>query len=215
MAESTLLPKGNQVVDEKSKSALLEQYANATKTKVVSSQNDLDSKDKVLEDMLSWCKEQGNIIVLKSATILSTEPTSRTVQNCKSLLLSKGIHPGQVFATSPSMLNLLFASGGEDEEGKKHKGETSVSFSDQQKHLRELVFEAVGQKVSDIHIQVRQGYSKIRMRQHGELHVYAEWSEKLGRELASVAFNKETDHATSHFNPLIPQDASMPLKMNG
>jgi type II secretory ATPase GspE/PulE/Tfp pilus assembly ATPase PilB-like protein len=30
-----------------------------------------------------------------------------------------------------------------------------------------------------------------------------------------VAFNKETDHATSHFNPLVPQDASMPLKMQG
>ena len=53
------------------------------------------------------------------------------------------------------------------------------------------------------------------MRQHGELRIYAEWSERLGREIASVAFNKETDHATSHFNPLVPQDASMPLKMHG
>ena len=53
------------------------------------------------------------------------------------------------------------------------------------------------------------------MRQHGELRCYAEWSEKLGREIASVAFNKETDHATSHFNPLVPQDASMPLKIQG
>ena len=78
-----------------------------------------------------------------------------------------------------------------------------------------MVFEAVRQNVSDIHIQVRQTYTKIRMRQHGELRVYAEWSEKLGREIASVAFNKETDHATSHFNPLVPQDASMPLKMQG
>ncbi len=32
------------------------------------------------------------------------------------------------------------------------------------------------QRVSDIHIQVRQAYTKIRMRQHGELRVYAEWS---------------------------------------
>jgi type II secretory ATPase GspE/PulE/Tfp pilus assembly ATPase PilB-like protein len=77
------------------------------------------------------------------------------------------------------------------------------------------VYEAVQQGVSDIHIQVRATYTKIRMRQHGELHVYAEWSEKLGREIASVAFNKETDHATSHFNPSIPQDASMPLKIQG
>lgn len=195
--------------------ALLEQYAFATKTKVITSQSDLDSKDKIMEDMLAWCKEQSNIVVLKSASILSSDPTSRTVQNCKSVLLSKGIHPGQVYAATQSLLGLLLASSAEEKETKKHKGETNISFSDQQRHLRELVQEAVLQNVSDIHIQVRETYTKIRMRQHGELKVYAEWSEKLGREIASVAFNKETDHATSHFNPLVPQDASMPLKIHG
>jgi type IV pilus assembly protein PilB len=201
--------------NEQKDSSLLEQYANATKTKVITSPADIDSKDKVMEDMFAWCKEQANIVVLKSGIILSSDPTSRTVQNCKSLLLSKGIHPGQVYAANEALLSLLLASGGEEDAAKKHKGETTASFSDQQRHLRELVFEAVRQHVSDIHIQVRQTYTKIRMRQHGELRVYAEWSEKLGREIASVAFNKETDHATSHFNPLVPQDASMPLKMNG
>lgn len=195
--------------------SLLEQFAAATLTKVITSQADLDTKDRVMEEMMSWCKDQGNIVVLRSATILSSDPTARTVQNCKSLMLSKGIHPGQVFATTASFIKLLLASGQEVDAIKKHKGETSATFSDQQRHLRDLVMEAVQQNVSDIHIQVRQTYTKIRMRQHGELRVYAEWSEKLGRELASVAFNKETDHATSHFNPLVPQDASMPLKING
>lgn len=211
MSEVTVPPRE----DQRNQAALLEQYATATKTKVISSPADLDSKDKVMDEMLGWCKEQSNIVVLKSATILSSDPTSRTVQNCKSLLLSKGIHPGQVYAATGALLSLLLASGGEEDVAKRHKGETSVSFSDQQRHLRELVFEAVRQHVSDIHIQVRQTYTKIRMRQHGELRVYAEWSERLGREIASVAFNKETDHATSHFNPLVPQDASMPLKMQG
>ena len=211
MSEVVLPPEEEQ----KDTMAVLEQYATATRTKVVNSPNDIDSKDKVMSDMFQWCKDQGNIVVLKSATILSTEPTSRTVQNCKSLLLSRGIHPGQVYSATQAIIGLLLASGEEEEGAKKHKGETTVSFSDQQKHLRDLVLEAVNQNVSDIHIQVRQGYSKIRMRQHGELHVYAEWSDKLGREIASVAFNKETDHATSHFNPLIPQDASMPLKIQG
>lgn len=216
MADVTLPPQKDEELDEKKdKMASLDQYATATRTKVVSSQADLDSRDKIMEEMFIWCREQGNIVVLRSGIILSSDPTSRTVQNCKSLLLSKGIHPGHVYAATRSVLTLLLASGEEEEDSKKHKGETNVSFSDQQKHLRELVFEAVRQKVSDIHIQVRTGYSKIRMRQHGELRVYAEWSEKLGREIASVAFNKETDHATSHFNPLIPQDASMPLKMSG
>jgi len=210
MAEVTIPPK-----DEQKNQQLREQYATATKTKVISSPVDLDTKDRVMEDMVAWCKEQGNIVVLKSATILASDPTSRTVQNCKSLLLSRGIHPGQVYAATEALLGLLYASGQEEGQQKKHKGESNVSFSDQQRHLRELVFEAVRQKVSDIHIQVRENYTKIRMRQHGELRVYAEWAEKLGREIASVAFNKETDHATSHFNPLVPQDASMPLKMRG
>ncbi len=205
----------NDQTISKEQMALLEQYTAATLTKIIGSQNDLDAKDKVLEEMLAWCKEQGNIVVLKSATILSSDPTSRTVQNCKSLMLSKGIHPGLVFAAVPSFVSLMLASGGHEEEVLKQKGEINVAFSDQQKHLRDLVYEAVSQGVSDIHIQVRQTYTKIRMRQHGELRLYAEWSEKLGREIASVAFNKETDHATSHFNPLIPQDASMPLKIHG
>lgn len=210
MAEVSLPPKDDTQVLQ----SLREQYAAATKTKIISSPADMDSKDKIMEEMFNWCREQANIVVLKSATILAADPTSRTVQNCKSLLLSKGIHPGQVYAANEALINLLLASGGDDEVGRQ-KGETSASFSDQQRHLRELVFEAVRQNVSDIHIQVRQTYTKIRMRQHGELRVYAEWSEKLGREIASVAFNKETDHATSHFNPLVPQDASMPLKMQG
>lgn len=194
---------------------LLEQYATATKTKVISSPNDIDSKDKVLQCMLRWCAEHEDIIVLKSGTILSSKPTSRNIQNCKSLMLSKGIHPGSVYAATPQLIKLLIDSGATQEVTRKKKGETTSDFSDQQRHLRDLVYEAVLQDVSDIHIQVRAGYTKIRMRQHGELRVYAEWSEKLGREIASVAFNKETDHATSHFNPLIPQDASMPLKMHG
>lgn len=201
--------------EKKEQKGYLEQFAAATKTKVISSPTDLDPKDKVMDEMLAWCKEQGTIVVLKSATILSSEPTSRTVQNCKSLMLSKGIHPGHVYAAVNSLLNLLLASGENEESAKRKKGETSTNFSDQQRHLRELVFEAVRQNVSDIHIQVRENFTRIRMRQNGELRIYAEWSEKLGREIASVAFNKETDHATSHFNPLIPQDASMPLKMQG
>lgn len=212
MNESDLV---HDVTLDKEQMALLEQFATATRTKIINSQHDLDTKDKVMDEMLNWCKDQGNIVVLKSATILSSDPTSRTVQNCKSLMLSKGIHPGQVFATAKSLISLLMASGQEEEIARKYKDETSTSFSDQQRHLRDLVYEAVLQGVSDIHIQVRDTYSKIRMRQHGELHLYAEWSERLGREIASVAFNKETDHATSHFNPIIPQDASMPLKIQG
>jgi type IV pilus assembly protein PilB len=200
--------------EQEHEKSLLEQYAAATKTKVISSPSDLDTKDKIMEEMFTWCKEQGDIVVLKSAVILSSNPAARAVQNCKSLLLSKGIHPGQIYAATEQFLKLLLASGEQDDHRRRRKGEITTSFSDQQRHLRDLVYEAVMQNVSDIHIQVRQTYTKIRMRQTGELRMYAEWSERLGREIASVAFNKETDHATSHFNPLVPQDASMPLKIH-
>jgi type II secretory ATPase GspE/PulE/Tfp pilus assembly ATPase PilB-like protein len=211
MSEMTLKP------DEASKAqmAMLEQYATATKTKVVLSPTDIDPKDRVMEELLTWCKEQKNIVVLRSATILSSDPTSRAVQNCKSMMLSKGIHPGQVFATTDALISLVMASAQDILGQGKQKTDGKSGYSDQQKHLRDLVMEAVKQHVSDIHIQVRDMYTIIRMRQHGELRVFAEWSERLGREIASVAFNKETDHATSHFNPLVPQDASMPLKIQG
>ena len=90
--------------ESKEHTAQLEQYANATGTKLLNSQNDLDTKDRIMDEMMNWCKEQGNIVVLKSATILSSDPSSRSVQNCKSLLLSKGIHPGQVFASTKSLI---------------------------------------------------------------------------------------------------------------
>src|SRR3990167_5159611 len=211
MAEVTSPP----IKTDEENMALLEQYALATHTKIISAQSDLNNKDRAMEEMFAWCKEQKNIVVLKTGTILSCDPTSRTVQNCKSLMLSKGIHPGQVYASTKAFVEFIFASGDASDIAKNQKGETNIAFSDQQRHLRDLVFEAVSQGVSDIHIQVRTTQTKIRMRQHGELKLFAEWSEKLGREIASVAFNKETDHATSYFNPLVPQDASMPLKIHG
>src|SRR5690349_16334080 len=127
---------------------LREQYAAATKTKIIASPSDLDTKDKIMEEMFAWCKELHTIAVLKSASILAIDPTSRSVQNCKSVMLSKGIHPGQVYAATDALISLLLASGDKEEDSRRHKGENSISFSDQQKHLRELVFEAVRQNVS-------------------------------------------------------------------
>src|SRR3989344_7547552 len=105
----------------KEQMALLEQFATATRTKVLTSQADLDTKDRIMDEMLTWCKEQGNVAVLRSATILSCDPTSRTVQNCKSLMLSKGIHPGPVYAATKSFVSLMLASGEESENTRKQK----------------------------------------------------------------------------------------------
>ena len=376
-------------IEDKTNMSLLEQFAAATKTKVIFSLDDIHPNDGQLEAMAGWCLKSGGVAVLKSASILTSDPTSANVQNCKKEMLARGIFPGQIYSTVGTVIKAVLKEKEESvkkieqekraqeeakqraeeekrreeqrimdeakkaeeakkreeqrikeearkeeqrimdeakkaEEAKKREeqrikeearkeeqrtlneakkaeeaskreeqrikdetrkeeqrtlneakkaeeaskkeelrikdeakkaesaptsqyvrpapytphtstagrravrvdargaankvrvmDEVSASFSEQQHKLRDLVMEAVMQDVSDIHIQVRTTYTHIRMRQHGELRLFAEWSEKLGREIASVAFNKETDHATSHFNPLTPQDASMPLLING
>jgi type IV pilus assembly protein PilB len=193
---------------------LLQLYATATKTEIISSIAQIDNIDKPMEAMFEWCKSlNGSILVLKSGSILATNPSERQIQNCKAMMLNKGIYPGQVYAASRTLINLILASDITNENEYQEQNTSEVTFSEQQKSLRELIDAAVKRNASDIHIQVRSTYTLVRMRQNGELQIFVEWTEQLGREIASVAFNKETDHATSHFNPLVPQDASMPLKI--
>lgn len=193
---------------------ILERYAKATNTIVVSSSRHLHAKDHVLPLMLEWCRKRKNIVVLTSGVILTSNPTSRDIQNCKATLISYGIPPGRVYAATPNIISILLENETGLEKTKVDKNRHS-EITDRQQHLRNLVLEAIERDVSDIHIEVRADKTKIRMRQHGDLQFYTEWSQQLGREIASVAFNKETDHATSHFNPLVPQDASMPLAAGG
>src|SRR5438045_990410 len=86
-AQMADITTGTDTAPEKNQMAILQQYATATLTAVIGSSSELDPKDRIMDEMLPWCREQGTIIVLKSATILSSDPASRTVQNCKSLML--------------------------------------------------------------------------------------------------------------------------------
>lgn len=207
-----MLGKATKKISEQ---ALLDRYAKATRTQVISSSRQLHAKDRVLPLMYAWCKQREDIVVLTSGVILTANPTSRDIQNCKTILISHGIPPGRVYAATMNLISILLESQAGSEVVSKKAKEKDLNITDRQKHLRNLVLEAIDRDVSDIHIEVRTDVTKVRMRQHGELSLYTEWSPQLGREIASVAFNKETDHATSHFNPLVPQDASMPLKAAG
>lgn len=191
----------------------LERYAAAAKMKVFSSQADLDPKDKPHPALVEWCLQRDGIVVMQSGIILTSNPTSRDVQNCKTMMINQGLRPGRVCAATTQLLSVLLANveGAEELEQQERVVKASTEISVQQKRLRILVQEAVEADVSDLHIEVRADVAKIRFRKYGELYLHAEWFPRLGRELASVAFNKETDHATAHFNPLVPQDASMPL----
>lgn len=188
---------------------VLERYAEASRSKVVTSQADLDPRDRIAPEMQEWCQQHSSLVVLQSGLILSSDPTSRDVQNCKTVMINRGLRPGRVLAATPTLIGLLLSNIIEESESREKESEQAISS--QQQRLRLLVKEAVDADVSDIHIEVRVDVARIRFRKYGELYLHAEWFPRLGRELASVAFNKETDHATAHFNPLIPQDAAMPL----
>lgn len=195
----------------KTERELLEKYAKAFNQKILDSQADIDRKDRPMQEMLIWCRRQANIIVLTSGTILTSDPTSRTIQNCKVVMQNQGLTPGRVLVATPELIHVLLANAEEEKEEEIEDFEGAQSA--QQQRLRILVREAVAIGASDIHIEVRPDVTRIRFRKHGELYLHAEWLPKLGREIASVAFNKETDHSITHFNPLIPQNASMPLEI--
>lgn len=195
---------------------LLEKYAEASNQKVIESQADLDPKDRVMPEMLAWCKRQGDVVVMKSGLVLSSNPTSRAIQNCKIVMLNHGLQPTRIAAATRALIELLLANAEAKEELESMMEEVAHTEapSNVQQRLRLLVREAVKEGASDIHVEVRTDTAKVRFRKDGELYLHAEWVPKIGREIASVAFNKETDHAITHFNPIVPQNASMPLEID-
>ena len=186
---------------------LLKDYASVAKSKILSSQSDLDPKDRAMPEMLHWCRQQEPIAVLQSGTILCSNPSSRLVQNCKIVMTKNGWDPKGVYPATSELIAMLL----ENAEEILETDSLEESVSAQQQRLRRLVNEALQVDASDIHIEVRADIARIRFRKHGELFLHAEWLPQLAREVVSVAFNKETDHAVTHFNPLVPQNASMPL----
>lgn len=194
----------------------LEQFASIAKQTVLSSQSHLHPKDRAHSDMLPWCHQQRNIVVLENGDILCSEPTSRVVQNCKIIMLEKGLTVGDVKPATDSLISLLLdnAEAWNGLLSSSSNDSAAITVSTQQRRLRQLIRDAMAMGVSDIHIEVRAQRTMIRFRRDGELFLHAEWQSKVAREVVSVAFNKETDHACTHFNPLLPQNAAMPLTLD-
>ncbi len=187
---------------------MLKSYASVSKSHILSSQSDLDAQDTAMPQLLAWCRRQKTLVVLCSGKILSSAPSSRSVQNCRIVMLDHGLTPGPVFPATQTLIQFILDNA---IDASQNTTVVQVSVSAQQQRLRLLVKAALDIEASDIHIEVRSHVARIRMRKHGELFLHAEWLPKLAREVVSVAFNKETDHAVTHFNPLIPMSASMLL----
>ena len=190
----------------------LKDYANFVQTKVLQHQSDLATTDRAHPQMLSWCREHRHCVVLENLSILTSQPSSRLVQNCKTVMRRLGLQPGAVLPAEDDLIDILLENA-EETLGEGLAGASAISS--QQQRLRRLVKEAIALDATDIHIELRKEYANIKFRKHGELFLHARWLPKLAEEIASVAFNKETDHASSHFNPLVPQNAAMPLVIDG
>jgi type IV pilus assembly protein PilB len=202
-------------MDEALELELLEKYAQASNDVVLSSQADLDPKDRAMPEMLQWCRQQGNVVVLASGNILTSHPSDRRVHNCKIVMLNHGLTPKRVRAATNQLINILLINAQEGPDANNQQAQLAPVVSAQQQRLRMLVRAAMDAEASDIHLEVRDDIARIRFRRHGELFLHAEWLPHLAREMAAVAFNHETDHAATHFNPLVPQNASMPLQVEG
>lgn len=184
--------------------------------KIYSTPADLAPEDKPMPEMLEWCERQSDIVVMKSGLVLTSDLSSRSIQNCRIVMAGKGLRLKKVALASISLINLLLAGAKEEENNDDSAYLTDPNLvSLQQQRLRMLVNDALREHASDIHIEVRQDVARVKFRRHGELYLHTEWSARVGREIAAVAFNRETDHAVTHFNPLIPQNASMPLHVDG
>lgn len=191
----------------------LHKYSELIKHKLISSKKDLEPGLSVAPEMMKWCFEQpvGSVLVLNNGIILTSVPGSRIVQNCKAIMLREGLRPDRVLGATNEFIQAFL------EESKKNE---SIDISkeiitSQQQRLRLLVKEALQNEASDIHIEVRPDIARIRFRKHGEMYLHGEWLPRVAREIASICFNKETDYAVTHFNPLVPQNASMPLTIEG
>lgn len=192
-------------------SQTLSRYAATTKHQILSSQSDLGPSDTAYPELLDWCRRQQHVVVLRSGKILTSQPSSRAVQNCRIIMASHQLKPVGIFPATQALIQFLLENA-----TTKCADEVVVAsdVSEQQQRLRLLVKAALDIEASDIHVEVRRDIARIRLRKHGELFLHAEWLPKLAREVVSVAFNKETDHSISHFNPFVPMSASMLLQVD-
>lgn len=190
----------------------LKQFADMAACAMVGSQADLNPKDHVHPEMLDWCSHHQNIAVLQNGNILSAEPWSRLTQTCKVVMQNKALTPGTVIPATQDVIKILLANARDIR--LTQTPPVIANVSEQQQRLRMLVKEALAAQASDIHFEIRNEITRIRFRKHGELFLHTEWTPRLGREVVAVAFNKETDQSSTHFNPQLPQNASMPLMIN-
>ncbi len=168
----------------------------------------------ILKDMMPWFKEQGSIVALDNGVIITDDIHSSKTQNCQNILRNYGLNADTIIVAAPETIKALIAEF-EKQEALLETTSKDQSLSRQQKILRNLIADAFRSSATDIHIEVRKTFTKIRFRRFGVLDLVAKWTEALGREVTSVAFNNESEQSIENFNPTKAQNAVIETAVDG
>lgn len=170
---------------------LLQRYATIAKQKVLTSPSELDSSNGVMPEMLGWCQQQDSLVVLESGDILTCEPSSRIVQNCKAIMHNKQLLPGQVYPATRRLIAQLLSSP--NASANEPVADNVINVSQSEQRLRGLVRDALNTQASAIHIELRNEKAIVRLRRYGELQTHSEWFTQLTNEVMANVFEVSVD----------------------
>lgn len=167
-----------------------------------------------LKDMMPWFKKQGGIIAFDNGDVITDDPHAFKTQNCQNILRNEGLIVDRVIISTANIIKDFIAEFEKQDALKDHSA-ADQNLSRQQKILRNLISEAFRETTSDIHLEVRKNYTNIRFRRFGILEQVFKWTDTMGREVAAVAFNNESEQAVENFNPTKSQNAIIETTVDG
>lgn len=159
---------------------------------------------------LNWAANKEDIAVLVNSDILISDPSSRSLYECKTYFKTHGLKSGKVYLSTLAVIKTL----------REQALDASVISSAQkktagEKQLMDLVHLAVEQKASDIHMFISKTSCKIHFRVDGLLVPITDWPAEQGVRIHNVAYNFVAQDKSDNFNRTKPQDISFTLHLQG
>lgn len=187
----------------------LEQFAKILGTKVL---HDM-SKEKIIPhpQMIEWCYQHHDTIVLQNGDILTSNPNGEELYQCQQYMALLNIVLGDIYPAADPTINYLrnkfiYPSANNNE-----------IISDSHLQLRSLIYSAVKNGASDIHLVIMPNLEQtiVKFRINGYLRVYAKWTDKMGIKIHSVAYNHLSTNKQDAFSLVLPQDMSFTEHFDG
>jgi type II secretory ATPase GspE/PulE/Tfp pilus assembly ATPase PilB-like protein len=123
----------------------------------------------------------------------------------------KGIPYRILKCKGSDILSSIYATGqGEGGEGQKNEFDSEIIDE-----VVDLISDAIQNNVSDVHIEVRRDFSKVRFRKDGSLTTRLQITYSKGEKYAIVLYQALSTESGVVFNPTVPQDAMVDHVFNG